>query len=112
MAIASYDAQSASGNGGAAVNHDYTNSTGSTVRINSVVISSTTSSSYYVGIDPTGSAGYTTFWVGFCSESTPSFVIDTSDYKLANGGKIRLVKLNTAKAAAPISVHSTINLEY
>ena len=110
--IPDYDGSVAAGNGGAAVNHDYTNSTGSTVRINSVVISATTSSSYYVQIDPTGSAGYTTKWVGFVSESMPSFVIDTSDDHLANGGKIRIIKTNTAKAATSYSLHSTINMDY
>ena len=109
--VASYDGQAAAGNGAAAVNHDY-GPTAQAERINSIVCSSTTSASYYIGIDPAGGTTFTTKWVAFTSESQPTVVVDTSDYHLPLGATMRIVKTNTAKAATSYSIHSTINLEY
>ena len=53
--------------GGANTNHDYTNATGNTLRLQNVVCCSTVATKYDVQLDPTGVAGYPTYWVGFTS---------------------------------------------
>jgi hypothetical protein len=104
--IADYDGQAAAGNGGAAVNHDVA-ALAQATRLSSVVCSSTTSASYYIKVDPAGGTSFVTHWVAFTSESTPTVVVDTSDYHLPLGATLRIVKLNTAKAAGSVSIHST-----
>jgi hypothetical protein len=78
----------------------------------SIVCGSTTSARYVVEVDPTGTNAWVTKWVAFTSEASPSFEIDTRNFAIVNGGKIRMTQTNTSNLVTALDVHHTFNIQY
>lgn len=98
--------------GGGSTNWDALTASADTY-IRDVVCTSSAYSTYAIQIDPTGSSGFTTHWYGMVSESSPCVVVPCDSFKVASGGKIRIIKTNKdPNSGKSVDLHTTINVNY